>query len=135
MDLFKTIGNAALLTVVWFVFVLNASSFRDAPPRANVVPYKTIEVDGGTMRVPDMSSEAAEGARPGRVFMSEERYQEILDEFNHARRMNGILAAVAGIAVFVIGTRLFGHWGYGVACLVAGPLVVAFVEFRRSRLM
>jgi hypothetical protein len=134
MDIYRIIGNATLLTVAWLLFAINGHSFtHESAPRANIVPSRVMEVDGQKVDVPMPDPETMRKADMSLIFMTEDAFQRKMGEYRRAHMSHGVLAVVFGIAVFVIGARLGEHWGYGVACVLFGPLAVAYTGYRRSQ--
>jgi hypothetical protein len=135
MDIYRIIGNAALLTVVWVIFAINGQRFtQESPPRANVGPSQTIEVHGQTVDVPMPNADAIRSEEANLMFVTQEAFQREMEEYSRAHMLHGGLAVVFGLAVFVIGAKLGEHWGYGLACVLFGPLAVAYTGYRKARL-
>jgi len=127
-----TMSRAALLTVVWFVFVVNLYTFRqEEPPQANVVPNASWSEGDGSRTLGELSEN--HNWDTSLMFMTPEAYQKEMDEYKRSHLLHGVLAVVCGIGTFIIGTILGEHWGYGLACVLVGPLAVAYTGYRTSR--
>jgi hypothetical protein len=134
MNMLRIIALASVLTIVWMLFAINAYLFaHERPPRANVVPSQTMQV-GDRMVVVPMPDEAA--LRNGDMslpFMTQEELQRKVGEYQRTHILHGVLALVFGIVTFGIGARVGEHWGYGLACVLFGPLAVARFEYMRAK--
>jgi len=134
MDIYKIIGNAILLTIVWMVFSVSVHQYRhQRPPRANIVSTQTVEINGRSVDVPIPSEDDMINADTRLSFMTEESFNNRMNEFRRTKRRYGLIAVLSGIGLLFIGARLGEHWAYGFACLLLGPIAVAYTGYRRSK--
>jgi hypothetical protein len=58
--------------------------------------------------------------------MTREGLEQATAEFERNQWLLAGLSVLLGIGIFVIGLRLFEHWGYAAATLALGPVVVGY---------
>jgi len=132
----STVLQSILLTILWMGFVYTWSEFKDGePPKAIVVPSESIELEPGKEGkvLPESVVQQLIDKQSGPL-MTKEELQEATEEYERNQWLLAGLSAVMGIGVFVLGLKLFGHWGYAVAALVFGPAIVAYYFLYKANL-
>jgi hypothetical protein len=128
MNVGTTIFQSILLTILWVGFAYVSIEFKDGePPKAIVVPAESVEIESAqenkelqesvVQRLIDKQSEP---------FMTKEELRKATEAYVKNRWLLAGLSVLLGIGTFVVGLKLFGHWGYAVAALVLGPVLVAY---------
>ena len=109
-------------------FAYAGSVFKDGePPKAIVVPSESIELEPGKEGkvLPESVVQQLIDKQSGPL-MTKEELQEATEEYERNQWLLAGLSAVMGIGTFVMGLKLFGHWGYASATLALGPIIVAY---------
>jgi hypothetical protein len=136
MNVGSTVFQSLVLTILWVGFAYASSEFKDAePPKAIVVPAESVEIESGqenkelqesvVQRLIDKQSEP---------FMTKEELRKATEAYVKNRWLLAGLSVLLGIGTFVVGLKLFGHWGYAVAALVLGPVLVAYYFLYKANL-
>ena len=136
MNVGTTVFQSILLTILWVGFAYVSSEFKDGePPKAIVVPAESVEIESAqenkelqesvVQRLIDKQSEP---------FMTKEELRKATEEYERNRWLLAGLSVLLGIGTFVVGMKLFGHWGYAVAALVLGPVLVAYYFLYKANL-
>ena len=136
MNVGTTIFQSILLTILWVGFAYVSSEFKDGePPKAIVVPAESVEIESAqenkelpesvVQRLIDKQSEP---------FMTKEELRKATETYVRNRWLLAGLSVLLGIGTFVVGMKLFGHWGYAVAALVLGPVLVAYYFLYKANL-
>jgi len=121
---YRMMGLSALTCVSWAIFAFFLlTAWREEPPRAVVVPAQTMIVDGVEMAVPVPDEALLATGEMGPFVTPDERARQ-LRQFDRSRRTHLAVALFFGIVTAVAGGLMFGHWGWGLACLVIGPVMV-----------
>jgi hypothetical protein len=136
MNVGSTVFQSLVLTILWVGFAYASSEFKDAePPKAIVVPAESVEIESAqenkelqesvVQRLIDKQSEP---------FMTKEELRKATEAYVKNRWLLAGLSVLLGIGTFVVGMKLFGHWGYAVAALVLGPVLVAYYFLYKANL-
>ena len=136
MNVGSTVFQSLVLTILWVGFAYASSEFKDAePPKPIVVPAESVEIESAqenkelpesvVQRLIDKQSEP---------FMTKERLEQATETYVRNRWLLAGLSVLLGIGTFVVGMKLFGHWGYAVAALVLGPVLVAYYFLYKANL-
>ena len=136
MNVGSTVFQSLVLTILWVGFAYAPSEFKDAePPKPIVVPAESVEIESDqenkelqesvVQRLIDKESEP---------FMTKERLEQATETYVRNRWLLAGLSVLLGIGTFVVGMKLFGHWGYAVAALVLGPVLVAYYFLYKANL-
>ena len=130
----STIFQSILLTILWAGFVYTWSEFKDGePPKAIVVPAEFVELD-----VEEESKELPESVvqsiidNQGGPFMTKEALEQATEEYERNRWLLVGLSVLLGIGTFVLGLKLFEHWGYAAVTLALGPVIVAYYFLHKA---
>jgi hypothetical protein len=67
-------------------------------------------------------------------FMTKERLEQATETYVRNRWLLAGLSVLLGIGTFVVGLKLFEHWGYAVVALVLGPVLVAYYFLYKANL-
>jgi len=135
IDIYKIMSRAAVLTVAWILFAFSLFHFAgDRPPSANIVSAGTIEVNGKTVEIPQPDAAEFQRADSSLPFLTAKTFQQEMDKHRRTHVYHGVLTAIFALAVFIFGVQL-GGYAYGIACLLFGPLAVAYMTYRSSRLI
>jgi hypothetical protein len=113
MNVGSTVFQSLVLTILWVGFAYASSEFKDAePPKAIVVPAESVEIESGqenkelqesvVQRLIDKQSEP---------FMTKEELRKATEAYVKNRWLLAGLSVLLGIGTFVVGLKLFGHWG------------------------
>ena len=124
----STVFQSILLTILWIGFVFTGNAFNEGePPKAIVVPAEFVELDAEEKEkeLPEPMVQAIQSGQEGSV-MTREGLEEATAQFERNQWLLACTSVLMGIGAFVIGLRLFEHWGYAVATLALGPVVVAY---------
>jgi hypothetical protein len=124
----STVFQAILLTILWFGFVFSGQVFLEGePPKAIVVPVEFVELDAEeeSKELPESVIQSIQSGQGGPV-MTKEALEQATQEYERNHWLLGGLSVLSGFATFVVGLKLFEHWGYAVATLVLGPGMVAY---------
>ena len=136
MNIGSTVFQATLLTILWVGFAYTWSEFKDGePPKAIVVPAEFVELkpDGGEKELPESVVQSIIDNQGG-PFMTKEELAEATEEYERNHWLLAGLSVLLGIGTFVLGLKLFGHWGYAVAALGFGPAIVAYYFLYKANL-
>jgi hypothetical protein len=136
MNVGTTVFQSILLTILWVGFAYVSIEFKDGePPKAIVVPAESVEIESAqenkelqesvVQRLIDKQSEP---------FMTKEELRKATEAYVKNRWLLAGLSVLLGIGTFVVGLKLFGHWGYAVAALVLGPVLVAYYFLYKANL-
>ena len=124
----STVFQSILLTILWAGFAYTWSEFKDGePPKAIVVPAEFVELkpDGGEKELPESMVRSIQSGQGG-PFMTKEALEQATEEYERNRWLLVGLSVLSGIGTFVVGLKLFEHWGYAAATLALGPVIVAY---------
>ncbi len=130
----STVFQSILLTILWVGFVYTWSEFKDGePPKAIVVPAEFVELDaeGESKELPESVVQAIQSGQGGSV-MTKEALEQATEEFERNQWLLSGLSVLSGIGTFVIGLKLFEHWGYAAATLALGPVIVAYYFLHKA---
>ncbi len=130
----STVFQSILLTILWMGFAYTWSEFKDGePPKAIVVPAEFVKLDpeGEEKELPESVVQSIIDNQSG-PFMTEEELAEATEEYERNRWLLVGLSVLLGVGTFVIGLRLFGHWGYAAATLALGPVIVAYYFLHKA---
>ena len=136
MNVGSTVFQSLVLTILWIGFAYASSEFKDGkPPKAIEVPSESVELESAqenkelpesvVQRLIDKQSEP---------FMTKEELRKATEEYERNRWLLAGLSVLLGIGTFVVGMKLFGHWGYAVAALALGPVLVAYYFLYKANL-
>jgi hypothetical protein len=128
--------QSILLTILWMGFVFAGNSFMEGePPKAIVVPTEFVELDaeGEIKELPESLVQSIIDSQGG-PFMTKEALEQATQEYERNHWLLAGLSVLSGLGTFVVGLRLFGHWGYAVAALILGPVWVAYYFLYKSNL-
>ena len=136
MNVGSTVFQSLVLTILWVGFAYASSEFKDAePPKPIVVPAESVEIESAqenkeltesvVQRLIDKQSEP---------FMTKERLEQATETYVRNRWLLAGLSVLLGIGTFVVGMKLVGHWGYAVAALALGPVLVAYYFLYKANL-
>ena len=123
-----TIFQSILLTILWIGFVFTGNVFKEGePPKAIVVPAAFVELDSEEeeKELPEAMVQAIQSSQEGPV-MTREGLEQATAEFERNQWLLACMSVLMGVGSFVIGLRLFEHWGYAAATLALGPVIVAY---------
>ena len=130
----STVFQSILLTILWAGFAYTWSEFKDGePPKAIVVPAEFVELkpDGGEKELPESMVRSIQSGQGG-PFMTKEELAEATEEYERNRWLLAGLSVLLGIGTFVLGLKLFEHWGYAAATLALGPVIVAYYFLHKA---
>lgn len=130
----STVFQSILLTILWVGFVYTWSEFKDGePPKAIVVPAEFVELEVGEeeKELPEAMVQAIESSQEGLV-MTREGLEQATEEYERNRWLLAGLSVLSGIGTFVVGLKLFEHWGYAAATLALGPVIVAYYFLHKA---
>lgn len=133
----STVLQSILLTILWVGFVCAAGGgFNDdEPPKAIIVPPESVELEPeGENKEPPESVVQQIIENKGGSLMTQEEFQKETEQYERNKWLWVGLTIVLGIAVLFIGTKLFEHWGYGIAALALGPVIVAYYFLYKTNL-
>ena len=66
--------------------------------------------------------------------MTEKELAEATEEYERNRWLLVGLSVLSGIGTFVVGLKLFEHWGYAAVTLALGPVIVAYYFLYKANL-
>jgi ABC-type transport system involved in cytochrome bd biosynthesis fused ATPase/permease subunit len=66
--------------------------------------------------------------------MTKEELEQATEEYEKNQWLLAGLSIFLGIGTFVVGLKLFGHWGYAVVALALGPVLVAYYFLYKANL-
>ena len=130
----STVFQSVLLTILWVSFVYTWSEFKDGePPKAIVVPAEFVELDAEeeSKELPESVVQSIIDNQSG-PFMTEEELAEATGEYERNHWLLAGLSVLLGMGAFVLGLKLFGNWGYAVATLFLGPVMVAYYFLHKA---
>lgn len=135
VDIYRLIGGCALLVLAWFVQVIGLGTFRtelrNGPPQVNVVDFENGFAAGEENRtLTELAEERGWDLDADFVSVAEAERREA----RHRQRTTlGLLAGLGGaLGTLVVAYRLWQDWLIAVACVLVGPVGIAFA-LRRSR--
>lgn len=134
MNVGSTVVQSILLTILWMVFAYAGNSFTESEaPKSVIVPAESVEIkpDGEIKELPESVVQSIQSGQGG-PFMTKEALAEATQEYERNRWLLVGLSALSGLGTFVVGLKLFGHWGYAVAALILGPVWVAYYFLYKS---
>ena len=136
MNVGSTVFQSLVLTILWIGFAYASSEFKDGkPPKAIEVPSESVELDHeGEKKELTESLAQLIIENQGSSFMAKERLEQATEAYVRNRWLLAGLSVLLGIGTFVLGLKLFGHWGYAVAALVFGPAIVAYYFLYKANL-
>ena len=129
-----TIFQSILLTILWIGFVLTGNVFKEGePPKAIVAPTAFVELDPEEeeKELPEAMGQAIQSGQEGPV-MTREALEQATEEYERNRWLLVGLSVLSGIGTFVVGLKLFEHWGYAAATLALGPVIVAYYFLHKA---
>ena len=136
MNVGTTVFQSILLTILWVGFAYVSSEFKDGePPKVIVVPAESVEIEPA-QKNKELSESVVQRLidKQSEPFMTKERLEQATETYVRNRWLLAGLSVLLGIGTFVVGMKLFGHWGYAVAALVLGPVLVAYYFLYKANL-
>ena len=130
----STVFQSILLTILWVGFAYTWSEFKDGePPKAIVVPAEFVELDAEeeSKELPESMVRSIQSGQGG-PFMTKEALEQATEEYERNRWLLVGLSVLSGIGTFVVGLKLFEHWGYAAATLALGPVIVAYYFLHKA---
>ena len=136
MNVGSTVFQSLVLTILWIGFAYASSEFKDGkPPKAIEVPSESVELDHeGEKKELTESLAQLIIENQGSSFMAKEKLEQATEAYIRNRWLLAGLSVLLGIGTFVVGMKLFGHWGYAVAALALGPVLVAYYFLYKANL-
>ena len=132
----STILQSILLTILWVGFGYVSCEFNDGePPKAIVVQAESVELkpDAEEKELPQsVVQELIENQ--GVKLMTKEELEQATKEYEKNQWLLAGLSIFLGIGTFVVGLKLFEHWGYAVVALALGPVIVAYYFLYKANL-
>ena len=131
-NIYRLIGMCVVVVAAWCVQVVGLSNFRtevkNGPPKMNIVDFekdfsgedsdRPLVEPGYDMSAPFVSADVAE-----------ERIEE-----HQRKKWLGLLAGILGASgVFLAACKLWDDWIIGIACVLFGPLAIAWGIQRSNR--
>ena len=136
MNVGTTIFQSILLTILWVGFAYISSEFKDGePPKAIGVPAESVEIEPA-QKNKELSESVVQrliDKQSGPV-MTKEELEQATEEYEKNQWLLAGLSIFLGIGTFVVGLKLFGHWGYAVVALALGPVLVAYYFLYKANL-
>ena len=132
IDIYRLIGMCAFVVGAWCVQVVGLSNFRtearNGPPTMNIVDFeKDFSGEGSDCPLAEL------GYDLNGLFVPASVAQERIAEHKKKKWM-GLVSGIAGaIGVFLSAYKLWDDWVSGIACVLVGPLGVAWGIQRSSR--
>ena len=130
----STVFQSILLTILWMGFTYTWNEFKDGEaPKAIVVPAEFVEldVDGGEKELPKSVIQSIQSGQSG-PFMTKEALAQATEQYERNHWLLAGLSVLSGIGIFVVGLKLFEHWGYAAATLILGPVIVAYYFLHKA---
>ena len=132
----STILHSILLTILWVGFGYVSSEFIEGePPKAIGVQAESVELkpDAEEKELPQsVVQELIENQ--GVKLMTKEELEQATKEYEKNQWLLAGLSIFLGIGTFVVGLKLFEHWGYAVVALAVGPVIVAYYFLYKANL-
>ncbi len=132
IDIYRLIGMCAVLVAAWCVQVVGFSNFRteaeNGPPRMNIVDFdKDFSREDSDRPLVEL------GYDLNAPFVSASGAQVRIAE-HQRKKWLGLAAGIAGaIGVFFAAYKLWDDWITGIACVLVGPLGIAWGIQRSNR--
>jgi hypothetical protein len=136
MNVGSTVAQSILLTILWLGFAYVSSEFNDGePPKAIEVLAESVEIETAleNKELPESVVQRLIDKQSG-PFMTKEELRKATEEYERNRWLLAGLSVLLGIGTFVVGMKLVGHWGYAVAALALGPVLVAYYFLYKANL-
>jgi hypothetical protein len=136
MNVGTTVFQSILLTILWVGFAYVSSEFKDGePPKVIVVPAESVEIETSqeNKELPESVVQRLIDKQNG-PFMTKRELRKATEEYERNRWLLAGLSVLLGIGTFVVGMKLFGHWGYAVAAVALGPVLVAYYFLYKANL-
>lgn len=136
MNVGTTVFQSILLTILWVGFAYVSSEFKDGePPKVIVVPAESVEIEPA-QKNKELSESVVQrliDKQSGPV-MTKEELEQATEEYEKNQWLLAGLSIFLGIGTFVVGLKLFEHWGYAVVALALGPVIVAYYFLYKANL-
>ena len=132
IDIYRLIGMCVLVVAAWCVQVVGLSNFRtearNGPPTMNIVDFdKDFSGEGSDRPLVE------HGYNLNAPFVSTSGVQERITE-HKKKKWIGLVVGIAGtIGVFLVAYKIWNNWVTGIACVLIGPLGVAWGIQRSNR--
>jgi hypothetical protein len=136
MKVGSTIAQSILLTSLWMVFVYAGNAFSEGePPQTVIVPAGSLEIkpDGEIKELPESVVQSIQSGQGG-SFMTKKALAKATEEYKRNQLLLAGLSVLSCIGAFVAGMKISGHWGYAVAALALGPVLVAYYFLYKANL-
>jgi len=132
IDIYRLIGMCALVVGAWCVQVVSLSNFRtearNGPPTMNIVDFdKDFSGEGSDRPL------AEKGYDLKAPFVSASVAQERVADHKKKKWMSLVFGIAGAIGVFLAAYKLWDDWVTGIACVLVGPLGVAWGIQRSNR--
>jgi hypothetical protein len=136
VDVYRLTGACFLLVAAWCLQVIGWGTFRaevrNGPPRMKVIEFEdALEGEGFVERLKELPDD--NGWDTNVLFVTSSEAERRLAAYKRKKWLGLIAGFVGLVGVLLVALRLWGDWLTAVACVLLGPVAVAWGIHRSNR--